>query len=122
MATQTFGADQTFQYGSGYVWNNSSTNWDTGAVWDPASQAVFGTDGETVIVDEVGGVIAAGIRFNLGTTVQGEKLLTGVCRYSDSRIAFMPTSVSILSVKLGVLLGLSLCICVCRLSFVFVAA
>ena len=76
IATQSFAADQVFQYPAGNQWNNTANNW-TGGTWVNANTAVFDTDGETIEIDQLGGVTAGGITFSLGTTVQGNQLTMG---------------------------------------------
>ncbi|MBT6392614.1 MAG: hypothetical protein HOJ73_04420, partial [Nitrosomonadales bacterium] len=76
IATQSFAADQAYQYPVGNQWNNTDSNW-AGGTWVNADTAVFGTDGQTIEIDQPGGVTAGGITFSLGTTVQGSQLTMG---------------------------------------------
>ena len=77
--TQAFAEDNTFQYppgNTGNLWNYTSNNW-AGGTWISADTALFPIAGQTIVIDQPGGVTAGGITFSAGTTVQGNQLTMG---------------------------------------------
>ena len=56
-------------------WNTTALNWDAGATFTPGNDALFGVTGETVDIDEAGGIQVGGMTFDVsGYVITGTPL------------------------------------------------